>query len=137
MVVKKKGPDDHTQKLIEAMERWEQHGKGGNIFICDAHQVPQLVDRGRNFLAGKYPVLSSHHMRMLTMGNKLDGTANGIGFYIIYQPVQEFRGGNFERLRGQSAHVTILEDSMAVHVLNNEEMSALLQTVNLINSREA
>jgi hypothetical protein len=133
MKAPKKEVDCHTKAVIDALHRWETKGKGRNVFITGrADQLHKHMDNARLYLAGKYPVLSAHAMRQVTLGNGANG--NGLGFSIQYMCSHDFVHGP-ERLKGLEAFVTVLDDAMLAHTLNHGQHAALTETINILNSR--
>lgn len=130
----KKEVDCHTKAVIDALKRWEAHGKGRNVFITGRiDQLHKHMDNARLYLAGKYPVLSAHAMRQVTLGDGANG--KGLGFSIQYMCSHELTNYGMDKLRGLEAFVTVLDDAMLVHTLRHGEAEELGVIINILNSR--
>lgn len=128
--------DCHTKAIVDALKRFTETGEGANVFIThNENTMRENIEKGRLFLAGKFPVLGSFLSGELSLGNKLDGSEKGLGFYIKYYTLTKFQTHGPNWMQGMRARFVILEDAMPAHVLSHGQHQELLAFVEHMNAR--
>ena len=124
---------DHMVQLNKTLTDLREGRVRQYIFITSPQMINEQIDRAYAALASMgFAALASRTLGSITLG--ANEKVNGKGFKISYLGLTD-NGDILPRLRGQSAHVVVLEEADIGRVLTFEQRQILGAEIDIINSK--